>query len=116
MPTRAKASDSLGEWFGLSMDMWMLGLESSSVIALRTMKLAAGGAAAQLEAERMVSEKVSAGMALAQDVAFGRLSEKGSGQPEAADEALGLLAQDERDHRPIKATPARACSNAPARR
>jgi hypothetical protein len=73
MPTRAKALDPLGEWFGLSMDMWMLGLESSSVIALRTMKLAAGGAAAQLEAERMVSEKVSAGMALAQDVAFGKL-------------------------------------------
>jgi hypothetical protein len=51
-------------WIKISMDAWALGLEASSVIGLRTMKLAAGGAAAQTEAELMVREKIEAGMAL----------------------------------------------------
>lgn len=38
----------------------MLGFEAQSVIALRMMKLAMGGAAADTEAKRMVDEKVSA--------------------------------------------------------
>jgi hypothetical protein len=51
-------------WFLASFDAWRLGVEASSVIALRTLKLAAGGAAAQAEARRMVSEKIEAGLAL----------------------------------------------------
>jgi hypothetical protein len=51
-------------WIKISIDAWALGLEASSVIGLRTMKLAAGGAAAQTEAELMVREKIEAGMAL----------------------------------------------------
>jgi hypothetical protein len=70
MPTRAEL---FGPWLKLGMDMWMLGAESSSVIALRTMKLAAGGTAANAEAERMVSEKVAASMALCQQAMFGQL-------------------------------------------
>lgn len=51
-------------WLGLSLDAWTLGMEASSVMALRGLKLAAGGTAAQTEAARMVSEKLEAGMAL----------------------------------------------------
>lgn len=53
--------------------MWMLGAEASSVIALRTLKLAAGGAAADAEAKRMVSEKITAAMALSQQAILGQL-------------------------------------------
>ncbi|MFD1612128.1 hypothetical protein ACFSCW_09980 [Sphingomonas tabacisoli] len=70
MPTRA---DPLGAWFSLGLDMWMLGAEASSVIALRTMKLAAGGAAASEEAGLMIGEKVTAAMALAQQATLGQL-------------------------------------------
>jgi hypothetical protein len=48
-------------WLKLALDAWSLGMESSSVIGLRTLKIAAGGAAADAEARRMVEEKVSAG-------------------------------------------------------
>jgi len=41
---------------------FMLAIESNRVVALRMMKLAAGGAAAQAEARRMVSEKVGEAM------------------------------------------------------
>jgi hypothetical protein len=40
------------------------GIEASSVIALRTLKIAAGGMAAEVEARRMISEKIDAGFAL----------------------------------------------------
>lgn len=39
-------------------------MESYSVIGLRTLRIAQGGEAARTEAERMVSEKVEAGLAL----------------------------------------------------
>jgi hypothetical protein len=51
-------------WFGIGLDAWRLGLEASTVIGLRTMKIAAGGPAGQAEAERMMSEKIEAAMAL----------------------------------------------------
>jgi hypothetical protein len=70
MPTRA---DPFGAWFGLGLDMMMLGAEASSVIALRTVKMAAGGAAAEAEASRMVAEKVAAGLSLFQRAATGQL-------------------------------------------
>lgn len=70
MPTSA---DPFGPWFKLGMDMWMLGAECSSVIALRTLKFAAGGAAANKEAELMVSEKVAAASALFQQAILGQL-------------------------------------------
>jgi hypothetical protein len=52
----AKPASSFGPWFNLA----MLAAESQQVIALRMMKLAAGGAAARDEARRMTSEKVAA--------------------------------------------------------
>ena len=51
----------------------MLGAESSSVIALRTVRLASGGPAADAEASRMLSEKIAAGLAVAQRAWTGQL-------------------------------------------
>jgi hypothetical protein len=51
-------------WLSLTMDAWALSLEASTVMSLRALKLAAGGAAAEAEALRMVTEKIEAGMAL----------------------------------------------------
>ena len=51
-------------WLGIGFDAWRLGMEASAVIGLRTLKIAQGGAAGEAEAQRMVSEKVKAGLAL----------------------------------------------------
>ena len=51
-------------WIDIGLGAFSLGLEASAVIGLRTMKIAAGGAAGAAEARRMVSEKVDAGLAL----------------------------------------------------
>jgi hypothetical protein len=51
-------------WIGISLDAWRLGFEASTVIALRTAKIAAGGAAGRAESERMVQEKIDAAAAL----------------------------------------------------
>ena len=48
----------------MGFDAWRLGMEASTVIGLRTLKIARGGAHADAEARRMVSEKVDAGLAL----------------------------------------------------
>jgi hypothetical protein len=52
----------LNPWFSLVFKTVQLGLESQSVIALRMMRLAAGGAAAPAEARRMMTERVAAGI------------------------------------------------------
>ena len=49
-----------GAWWKLGMDTTMLLMESQAVIGLRMVKLAAGGASAHAEAQRMVGEKVAA--------------------------------------------------------
>ena len=51
-------------WLRLGWDAWSLGMEASTVIGLRTMKIAAGGVAGGAEAQRMISEKIDAGLAL----------------------------------------------------
>jgi hypothetical protein len=48
----------------LAMDSWSLGLEASTVVGLRMMKLSQGGPAAAAEAERMVKEKIDAAVDL----------------------------------------------------
>ena len=50
----------LNPWLDLSFKAFQLGLEAQSVIALRMMRLASGGARAQAEARRMVVEKATA--------------------------------------------------------
>jgi hypothetical protein len=47
-------------WFALSSQAALLGLEAQSVMALRFIRFAAGGALAQSETGRMISEKVQA--------------------------------------------------------
>ena len=49
----------------------MLGVEASSVIGLRTLKIAVGGAAGEAEARRMVSEKMDAAIAVQSKVMTG---------------------------------------------
>ncbi len=51
-------------WFSLGWDAFQLGLEASTVIGLRSMKIAAGGAAADTESKLMVQEKIDAAMSL----------------------------------------------------
>jgi hypothetical protein len=60
-------------WFNIGMDAWALAAESNMVIAMRMGALAMGGPAAAHEAERMVSEKVAANMALGMDLVTGKL-------------------------------------------
>ena len=48
------------DWWSLSMDAALLGLEAQGVITLRMLKAAVGGAAARKEAYLMVTEKAKA--------------------------------------------------------
>jgi hypothetical protein len=59
-------------WFGIGMDVWALAAESNMVIAQRLTAMAFGGPAAAKEAERMVSEKVAANIALGFDIVTGK--------------------------------------------
>ena len=53
-------------WIGIGFSTWALGVEASSVIALRTLKIAQGGSVGAAEAERMVQEKMDAAAELQQ--------------------------------------------------
>ncbi len=59
MMTRAR-----NPWLKLGWDALALGAEASTVIGLRSMKIARGDAAAAKEAELMVHEKVQAAIAV----------------------------------------------------
>jgi hypothetical protein len=59
-----KGSRARSSWHAVWADACSLGFEASSVIGLRTMKLAVGGKAAATEAQRMVREKIEASLAL----------------------------------------------------
>ena len=64
---------SRNPWTGIGLTAWSLDLEASMVIGLRTMKIAAGGAAGEAEARRMVAEKIEAAAALQQMALAGKL-------------------------------------------
>ena len=64
------------QWWKLSTDLALAGFEAQRVIALRLMKLAGGGPAADREARRMVTEKIAASAEAAATLAMG-------GSPEA---------------------------------
>ena len=51
-------------WDGLGLRAWSLGVEASSVIALRMLRIAAGGVDGAKEARRMVSEKLERGASI----------------------------------------------------
>ena len=50
----------LNPWLNLSFKAFQLGVEAQSVIALRMMRLASGGAGSEVEMSRMVIEKAAA--------------------------------------------------------
>lgn len=60
-------------WIQASVEAWTLGMEASAVIALRTTKIAAGGIAAQREAQLMLTEKLGAALELQTALVTGRL-------------------------------------------
>jgi hypothetical protein len=72
-------------WLRLGQEAWMLGAESATVIALRSMKIAAGGPAAEAETHRMVSEKIEAAQQLGVMAMTGALGFTG---PAAVDKSL----------------------------
>lgn len=55
---------SRNPWLRLGQDACLLGAEAATVVTLRSIKIAAGGAAAEAEARRMVFEKLEAARAL----------------------------------------------------
>jgi hypothetical protein len=61
------------DWFSLSSQAATVALETQSVIALRLMRIAAGGTLARSEATRMVTEKAQA-LGEAQAAAFGSMT------------------------------------------
>jgi hypothetical protein len=61
----------LGSWFVLTMEGTRLAIEAQQVIALRLMKIAAGGAGAQREVARMMTEKAVAATEAAATLATG---------------------------------------------
>jgi hypothetical protein len=48
-------------WFGFGMNAGSLGIDASSVIALRTLKITAGGVVAEVEACRIANGKIESG-------------------------------------------------------
>src|SRR5262245_5131295 len=66
----------LKTWLALSAANARLAFEAQQVIALRMMKLATGGAAAQAEMTRMFTEKAFAGGEAATTLAFGGSARK----------------------------------------
>jgi len=62
-------------WPELAIEGWVLGAEMSAVIWLRSLRMMTGGRLATREAERMVSEKVSAAMSFGPAMMAGGLGQ-----------------------------------------
>jgi hypothetical protein len=76
-----------GEWFGAGVDAWALGTEASTVMALRTARIAMGGSAALDEFQLMFTEKMAASLELHAAAMSGRL---GTAPARATRRAIGL--------------------------
>ncbi|MEO8115871.1 MAG: hypothetical protein ABI655_15890 [Phenylobacterium sp.] len=61
-------------WMDLALNTWRLGTEAQSVVTLRLMKMAMGGAGAITEAELMVREKMEAGAKVQQQLAMSAIT------------------------------------------
>ena len=55
---RGSRLTTFNPWLSFRLRAWQIGLEAQSVIALRMLRLAAGGARAEAESGRMVTEKI----------------------------------------------------------
>ena len=62
------------DWMDLSFAAWRLGAEAQHVMALRMMKMAAGGPGVDAETRRMVAEKVGAAAELSTKAAISALT------------------------------------------
>jgi hypothetical protein len=72
--TQRKRRSAYGaDMFSLSLDAWSLYLDASTVIGMRLMKMAAGGAGADREAALMVREKLQSAADLQMAGATGKL-------------------------------------------
>jgi len=60
LPPHPHRSRFVQPWFDVALKAFQLGVDAQSVIALRMIRLASGGARAQNEAQRMVMEKITA--------------------------------------------------------
>ena len=69
--TRRKAATP--NLFTLGLDAWLVGAEAANVMALRASRIALGGAAGQLETERMLAEKAESAWELGLAFATGGL-------------------------------------------
>jgi hypothetical protein len=87
---------SYNPWLRVGLNAWALGLEASTVIGLRALRLAQGGAKAEQEASLMVTEKLAAAQELAQAGATGAL---GSSAPAIATRVLKRYRQKVRANR-----------------
>lgn len=63
--------------WGLAWQAWALGMEAGWVIAMRSMKIAAGGPQAMLETQRMVAEKTASALTLQSMAVSGALGRSG---------------------------------------
>ena len=83
-------------WTQLAFDTWALSMEASHVIWLRSMRIMAGGKLAQNEAERMVSEKMTAAITLMPAIMAGGVNQSAE---EATGRALAHYAKPVRANR-----------------
>jgi hypothetical protein len=60
-------------WINQSFNVWSLGAEAATVIALRSMQIVGGGLKAQAETQRMVQEKIAAALELQMKAMTGAL-------------------------------------------
>ena len=68
----AASSGALALWYGIITQIWQLAAEATLVVPLRISRIAEGGAEGRDEAERMVTEKVSACRTLCCAIASGK--------------------------------------------
>ena len=80
--TKTSIKSSAKTWPELAIEGWALGAEMSAVIWLRSLRMMTGGRLATSEAERMVSEKITAAFGLVPAIMAGGLGQ-------SAEEATG---------------------------
>jgi hypothetical protein len=88
-------SDPAADWSRLMFDATRLCADAGVVMALRSWRMMTGGALAEREVERMVSEKIEAGSELAGALAGGRVKSPAA----AARKALNIYGKRVRGNR-----------------
>lgn len=86
-------------WLALSAQATLLGWDAQRVIALRLLRIAAGGARGRAEAQRMVTEKLAAAAEAQAAVASSALSGGAGGGRRAAKKVLRIYGKRVRANR-----------------